>query len=329
MLSPQERVNLEDWKNSSLIDDLACVENILKTSLNSENKLPNELSSRLILSGGKRIRPMLMCLTYRALEQLPDFKAKITLEDLHTLAAVAEWVHTATLFHDDVLDNSPLRRDMPTAQVLHGNKIAILVGDYVYADAFFLLMERALLEPSRKLASTIKRLVEGELWQHQISLNRSLDMNEYLVIAKSKTAALFAWAVETAAWASGIDVVNEAFIFGENLGIAFQMADDMLDTFELDAQKSEESAIREWSLSAPTLSITLAANHHSRAQEIWKTIPSLENLDENRKAVFELQRICAQQDTLNQSRAFFDHHLELAYKQLPQLASPQTLIESL
>ncbi|MBP7844314.1 MAG: polyprenyl synthetase family protein [Proteobacteria bacterium] len=327
---PNDAAVLDRWKSHQLEEDLLKVEEILRTSIQSENKLPRELSARLVASGGKRIRPLLMCLTYRALEKLPQFKSKINPSDLHTLAAVAEWVHTATLFHDDVIDNSPNRRDMPAAHILHGNKTAILVGDYVYADAFSLLMERALLEPSRRLAITIKKLVEGELWQHQNAQSRELSIDNYVTVASCKTAALFAWAVETAAWGSGVNVVNEAYNFGENLGIAFQMADDVLDTFELNPLNSSQDNLIEWATSAPTLPVTIAAQSNSRVIELWKNLSNnSKSIEDLRNDVRELQVLCATPKVLEDIKKVFTKHIQLAEKQLDSLANPASLDESL
>lgn len=262
--------------------DLAHIEEKLAAGVRSSLTLPRELGDRLVKAGGKRIRPLLMCASYRSF-QGRNLSDRCTLEDLHTLAAVAEWVHTATLFHDDVLDASPTRRDLPSAHMLHGNKIAILVGDFVYAEAFSLLMDRGLMEPSRELASTIKKLVEGELLQCEIARNRELDFNDYLRVANAKTAALFSWCTGTGAWAAGSPLVAMAQDFGAKLGLAFQMADDLFDTYTLTPHQAQKAELVEWVESAPPLPLVLAGEQVS---QLWKPV------EPNADRIAEMQRIC-------------------------------------
>ena len=253
--------------------DLASVEDRLLSGVRSTDLLPRELGEYLVTSGGKRLRPLLMILTFRGLKQ-PGLLPRVSDDDLHTLASVAEWTHTATLFHDDVLDDSEKRRDKPSAHILHGNKVAILVGDFVYAEAFALLMERGLLEPSRELASTIKRLVEGELLQHRICQDRSLDLNEYHRIARAKTAALFSWCTWTGAWGAGHAQAEWASEFGDRLGHAFQMADDFFDTYALDLTRATSAELAEWAESAPPYPVVMAARNHPSIVDEWKSLSS-------------------------------------------------------
>jgi octaprenyl-diphosphate synthase len=255
--------------------DLARVEELLKKSVRSTDTLPRELADYLVSSGGKRIRPLLMILTYRG---FANGAARISSDDLHTLASVAEWTHTATLFHDDVLDASDKRRDKTAAHILHGNKVAILVGDFVYAEAFALLMERGLLEPSRELATTIKTLVEGELLQHKVVQTRSLDLREYERTARAKTAALFAWCTWTGAWGAGVAEPEAARDFGALLGYAFQMADDLFDTYSLDPETAGERELVEWAESSPPLPVVEASLGQPEIARLWNELPKLSGL---------------------------------------------------
>lgn len=263
--------------------DIARVEELLRAGVRSSESLPRELADYLVSSGGKRIRPLLMILTYRGFSEA-GLQAKISVDDLHVLASVAEWTHTATLFHDDVLDASDKRRNKPAAQILHGNKVAILVGDFVYAEAFALLMERGWIEPSRELATTIKTLVEGELLQYQVVQSRRLDFKEYERVARAKTAALFAWCTGTGAWGAGFAQPEVARDFGALLGYAFQMADDLFDTYSLDPLTATEHELTEWAESSPPLPVVeaaLAQSAEARLSEnsvtrLWNELPKSE-----------------------------------------------------
>lgn len=328
-LRSQETQTLASWQEGDIATDILCVEGLLDRGIKSEDKVPQELAQRLLQAGGKRIRPLLLCLVYRALEKDPRFSPRGTLNDLHTLAAVAEWVHTATLFHDDVLDNSPTRRNLTAAHVLEGNKVAILVGDFVYAEAFSVLMEMGHLEVSKKLADTIKRLVEGELWQHRYSTHRNIVKSEYLKVIECKTAALFAWATQTGAWVSGVPVVENAYEFGMNLGLAFQIADDFIDTFSLDPLKASDEEVLEWALSAPPLPLILAAEKYPIVNEIWTSLHLLESRDAMKNKALELQQYCHDESVIAESKAFLDLHLAKARTSLAALGSPQSLEQAI
>ena len=269
---------------------LEAVEKCLSQRLNSFTKYPAELSDRLVNAGGKRIRPLLLLATFESIRKSLGLKntqglkdeakqslaTKLQSDDLHQLGAVAELVHTATLFHDDVIDESPERRGMQSAQILHGNKIAILVGDFVYAEAFARLMERAFLYPSQKLAKTIQQLVEGEILQKEIVSTRNFKAEQIYQIAKLKTASLFSWCSETGAWATGqSDLIPSAFDFGHHLGVAFQLIDDVIDTLATPSIL-EKDFCNEFVASAPSFPLTLLFEKQPRFFESWKNLPALD-----------------------------------------------------
>ncbi len=299
--------------------DLEDVEKKLLSGVRSSLHLPEVLADRLVRAGGKRIRPLLMCLTYRSLKHSrQDLSDRASHSDLTTLAAVAEWVHTATLFHDDVIDASPTRREHPAAHVLHGNKVAILVGDFVYAEAFALLMERGLLDPSRELARTIKSLVEGELLQHSVYLQRSLSLDEYDRIAKAKTAALFAWCTATGAWVAGYPDSEKAYSFGSALGFAFQMADDLFDTYSIDPDTAASKEIEEWTESSPPFPIVMASQKFKEVSELWTA------LSPDAQKIRRLQELCRDEEVLKNCRARINETLDYARSTLKNLGdSPQ------
>lgn len=300
--------------------DLEEVEKKLLSGVRSDLHLPHVLSERLVRAGGKRIRPLLLCLTYRCLKQnhrhLVD---RATHSDLSTLAAVAEWTHTATLFHDDVIDASPSRRELPAAHMLHGNKVAILVGDFVYAEAFSLLMERGLLDPSRELARTIKALVEGELLQHAMTQNRSLSLEDYDRVAKAKTAALFAWCTWTGAWVAGSTDLNEAWSFGSCLGFAFQMADDLFDTYSLDPQHALHEELAEWAESSPPFPVVVAAQYFPEIPALWTKLRA------DKTEIAQLQAWCRDERVLQACEGRIAETLQHARQILKNLGDSQQL----
>jgi|GEM_PF-663967 len=306
--------------------DLAAVEELLRGGVRSTQSLPRELGEYLVSSGGKRIRPLLMILTYRGF-QGAKLTARLSPEDLHVLASVAEWTHTATLFHDDVLDASDKRRNKTAAHVLHGNKVAILVGDFVYAEAFALLMERGWLEPSRELATTIKTLVEGELLQYQVVKNRSLDMAEYERIARAKTAALFAWCTWTGAWGAGFGQPLVARDFGALLGYAFQMADDLFDTYSLDAATASDAELVEWAESSPPLPVVQASLDNPEVRKLWTDLPLAQG-SALREAIVRISDLCLETPVIDTCQRRINDALAEASAKLAQLGNPSSLAQA-
>ena len=305
--------------------DLESIEELLRQGVRSSSSLPKELGQRLILSGGKRIRPYLLCLTYHTFKARDPHRNRVSALDLHTLAAVAEWVHTATLFHDDVLDASPSRRDQPAAHILHGNKVAILVGDFVYAEAFALLMDRGHLDPSRELAATIKNVVEGELLQHQVCMERSVSLTDYTRIAKAKTGALFGWCTGTGCWAAGSELTSLAKDFGCYLGEAFQMADDLFDTFSIDPKTADLATLTEWIESSAPLPVVLAAENDPRVQSLWADLALTKGTESKRTLVREVLNVCRQESIVTQSLKWIQSLLTQAESARVKLGGNPTL----
>ncbi len=210
-------------------EDLADVDARLAMDLPSEFSVVPEVAHHLIGAGGKRIRPILVCLTARAL--------RASKNSFLELAAVVEMVHTATLFHDDVIDESKMRRSRPAAHIVYGAPVAILVGDRLYSDAFRRLLDVHPRQLAKDLAKAIKLVLEGEIFQLQRRGTTGLTFDQYLRLVGGKTAALFRFATLGAARSAGASAtqVRAASRFGWNLGIAFQMADDIID-FEAESE---------------------------------------------------------------------------------------------
>jgi len=203
--------------------DLNRVNAVILERMQSEVALIPELAGHLIAGGGKRLRPMLTL----ACAQLLDYPGLRH----HKLAAAVEFIHTATLLHDDVVDGSGLRRGRRTANIIWGNPASVLVGDFLFARAFELMVEDGSLKVLRILSRASSVIAEGEV--SQLTTQRRVETGEdhYLQIISAKTAALFAAACRIAAVvAEREEAIEEALdAYGRNLGIAFQLVDDAID----------------------------------------------------------------------------------------------------
>ncbi|MBZ4039507.1 polyprenyl synthetase family protein [Novilysobacter selenitireducens] len=210
-------------------DDMAAVDALIRNRLASDVVLINQVAEYIVGAGGKRLRPMLLLLAAGALGHRGP--------DAHQLAAVVEFIHTATLLHDDVVDESDLRRGRRTANAVWGNAASVLVGDFLYSRSFQLMVELDRIEVMRILADTTNRIAEGEVLQLLHVRNPDTDEAAYLRVIERKTAVLFAAATRLGALLAGADdaTCNALHDYGLNLGYAFQIADDVLD-YASDAQ---------------------------------------------------------------------------------------------
>jgi octaprenyl-diphosphate synthase len=211
-----------DRMQALVADDMAEVEKILAARAASPVAVIPDLSGYIVSAGGKRLRPMLTLMAAHAVGK-PN-------NATHVLAAAVEFIHTATLLHDDVVDESDLRRGKPAAKAIWGNSASILVGDFLFARAFNLLVETRSLAILDKLATASTTIAEGEVRQLAAMNARDLPTEEYLAIVEAKTGALFEAAAESGAMSAGADEHAHAFAtYGKNLGLAFQIIDDVLD----------------------------------------------------------------------------------------------------
>lgn len=203
--------------------DMAAVDALIRARLASDVVLINQIADHIISAGGKRLRPMLVVLAGQACGP--------TGADHHQLAAIIEFIHTSTLLHDDVVDESDLRRGRSTANALWGNAPSVLVGDFLYSRSFQLMVELDRMDVMRLLADTTNRIAEGEVLQLLHVHNPDTDEAAYLRVIERKTAVLFAAGTRLGALASGVDPVTQQklYDYGMNLGYAFQIADDVLD----------------------------------------------------------------------------------------------------
>jgi octaprenyl-diphosphate synthase len=205
-------------------DDLALVNALILERMASEHapRIP-EISAHLIEAGGKRLRPILTL----AASRLCGYSGG----DHIKLAATVEFIHTATLLHDDVVDESRRRRGRATANILWDNKSSVLVGDYLFARAFQLMVETGSIEVLGILANASAVIAEGEVLQLTTARDLATDQARYDQVIRGKTAALFAAATEVGGVIAGADTARVSALrtFGDGLGMAFQLTDDLLD----------------------------------------------------------------------------------------------------
>jgi len=203
--------------------DLEAVNAIILDRMQSEIPLIPELAGHLIAAGGKRMRPLL------TLASAALFGYKGTRQ--HKLAACVEFIHTATLLHDDVVDASDQRRGRDTANALFGNEAAVLVGDFLFSRSFQLMIEDGSLDVLRILSNASAVIAEGEVMQLATTTNIDTTEEQYFKVIRAKTAELFAAACEVGAVVAGRPPAECKAMrdYGMNLGIAFQISDDVLD----------------------------------------------------------------------------------------------------
>ena len=204
-------------------DDMRQVDAIISRRLDSDVPLVGQVAGYIVSSGGKRLRPVLLLLMCQALGCLHPQR--------HTLAAVVEFIHTATLLHDAVVDESTLRRGRATANQTFGNPASVLVGDFLYSRAFQMMVESHSMRVMQVLADATNVIAEGEVLQLMNMHDASLDEAAYLRVIRSKTAKLFEASCRLAAiLANSPPALEQACAeYGQSLGTAFQVIDDVLD----------------------------------------------------------------------------------------------------
>jgi octaprenyl-diphosphate synthase len=247
-----------------VINDLKKVDILIKEKIKNKINYIPEVAGHLVKAGGKRIRPML-CLTCA---QLCNYKGAKHIN----LSACIEFIHTATLLHDDVIDESKKRRGLKTANNIWGNKSSVLVGDFLLSKSFELMTEVENIEILKILSETSSIIIEGEISQMLSNRNMATTEDEYLDIIKSKTAYLFATASKINSYLMKYPnkYKNALNSFGMNLGTAFQLIDDLLDykAVEKDFGKMAGDDFKEGKI---TLPIILALRRSNQVENIfWK-----------------------------------------------------------
>ncbi|GAA3861662.1 polyprenyl synthetase family protein [Celeribacter arenosi] len=244
-----------------LADDLEAVNALIRERMASEHapRIP-EVTAHLIEAGGKRLRPMLTLASAKACGYDGPYHVH--------LAATVEFIHTATLLHDDVVDESAQRRGRPTANLLWDNKSSVLVGDYLFARAFQLMTDAQDLRVLRILSNAAATIAEGEVLQLTAAQDLRTDEDIYLKVVRGKTAALFSAATEVGGVLAQQDetVIRALFDYGDALGISFQIVDDLLDYWGSDKTgKNIGDDFRERKLTLPVIKAVAKADAEERA----------------------------------------------------------------
>lgn len=245
--------------NGPIAPDMAAVNEVIRRQLHSDVPLVHQIAEYIIAAGGKRIRPALVLLFANAHGY--DGKAH------HELAAIVEFIHTATLLHDDVVDESSLRRGRKTANALFGNAASVLVGDFLYSRAFQMMVSIGEMPIMNVLANATNVIAEGEVLQLLNMHDPDVSEERYLQVIRSKTAKLFEAAAQLGALIAGAaqSDVDAAAEYGRSLGTAFQLIDDVLDYSgsAADIGKNVGDDLRE---GKPTLPLIYLMGHGTPAQ---------------------------------------------------------------
>ncbi len=240
-------------------EDMQAVNQLIQQQVDSEVALINQLGFYIVNSGGKRLRPLLTVLSARAMG--------ITNNDHHTLAAIVEFIHTATLLHDDVVDESTMRRGRETANAIFGNQASVLVGDFLYTRSFQMMVSLKRMRVMEILSEATNQIAEGEVLQLMNCNDASTTEARYFDVIYGKTARLFEAATQLAAVLTDQDDHIERAMqeYGKHLGTAFQLADDILD-YMADSEEMGKNAGDDLAEGKPTLPL-LYAMWHAKQEE--------------------------------------------------------------
>ena len=242
---------------------LKAVDDEIISRLNKSIPLINDIGKHLINASAKRLRPLL---TLAMAAQFNDNSKKPIL-----LAAAVEFIHTATLLHDDVVDESNLRRGKKTANIIWGNEFSVLAGDFLFAQAFELMVETESIEALSSLASASCKITQGEFQQMQIANKPETSQKDYFEVIGKKTAELFGASCKSGVIVAGGDVEqqNAAYEYGFNLGLAFQIVDDLMD-FNNSPNKMGKNLGDDFKLGKTTLPVILAwQKSNPKEKQFW------------------------------------------------------------
>lgn len=289
-----------DALNSLVADDMRAVNELIVLRMASPVAMIPQLAGHVVAAGGKRLRPMLTLASSR----LCGYHGPRHI----ALAACVEFIHTATLLHDDVVDDSELRRGLASANAVFGNKASVLVGDFLFSRAFELMVEDGSLEVLRILSRASSVIAEGEVMQLMTANNTQTGEAEYLDVIRAKTAALFAAACEIGAVVAERPQQQQSALheYGLNFGIAFQLVDDVLDysARQVTLGKSVGDDFREGKITLPVVLAFQRSNEEERA--FWnRTLQQLEQVPTDlERAIGLMQRHDVLADCMAKARAY-------------------------
>ena len=280
--------------------DMGRVNELILSKAGSDVEMIPEVANHLISSGGKRLRPMLTL----AAAQMFDYSG----EGHVKLATAVEFMHTATLLHDDVVDESGMRRGKKTARMIWGNQASVLVGDFLLGQAFRMMVDVGSLDALDVLASAASIIAEGEVMQLTAAKNLETTEDEYLAVIRAKTAALFLAAAEVGPIIAGASKADRAALrsYGLNLGLAFQLIDDALDYggTASDLGKNVGDDFREGKVTLPVILSYRRGSAEER--EFWRSAIESNEIDDAalERAIGLMKRHGALGDTVNRARHF-------------------------
>jgi octaprenyl-diphosphate synthase len=283
-----------------LRDDMSRVNETILSRTGSDVTMIPEVAQHLISSGGKRLRPMLTLATAHLCRYAGQGHIK--------LAASVEFMHTATLLHDDVVDESDLRRGKPSARKVWGNEASVLVGDFLLGQAFKMMVEVGSLQCLDVLSTAAAVIAEGEVMQLAAAKNTATTEDEYLAVIRAKTAALFAAAAEVGPILAGAEQTAEKACrsYGLNLGIAFQLIDDALDYGGTSAKlgKNVGDDFREGKITLPLVLAYRRGSDEDRA--FWRAAIENGESDDTQldRAIELLKKHRALEDTVERARHY-------------------------
>ena len=303
-----------DILQADLKEDMRAVNAMILDKMQSDVPLIPQLASYLIAAGGKRVRPLLTLSTTALFNG--------DMERAHRLAACVEFIHTATLLHDDVVDDSTQRRGKESANIIFGNEASVLVGDFLFSRAFQLMVEDGSLDILRILSGASAIIAEGEVLQLSVQNNINTGMADYFEVIKGKTASLFAAACEVGPVIANQDATTTKAIrdYGMNIGMAFQIVDDVLD-YDARREKLGKTIgddFREGKMTAPVILAMEQSNEQEK--EFWQR--TLGDKNQNDADLQQAQDIIKKYDCVKQS---MDHAQQYANTAIDNLKhAPQS-----
>ena len=300
----------------SLMQSLKAVDQEIISRLNKSIPLINDIGKHLINASGKRLRPLL---TLAMAAQFNDNSKKPIL-----LAAAVEFIHTATLLHDDVVDESILRRGKKTANIIWGNEFSVLAGDFLFAQSFELMVETNSIEALSSLASASCKITQGEFQQIQIANKPETSLNDYFEVIGKKTAELFGASCKSGVIVAGgnVEQQNAAYEYGFNLGLAFQIVDDLMD-FNNSPNKMGKNLGDDFKLGKTTLPIILAwQQSNPKEKQFW--IKTLKELNQEPNDFKNAINIFNKYDIFNECKKRTEEFISKSIKGLEKF--PDTII---
>tara|TARA_Y100001970_G_scaffold174598_1_gene213059 strand:+ start:166 stop:1194 length:1029 start_codon:yes stop_codon:yes gene_type:complete len=284
-------------------DDLESINSLILEKLDSKVPLIKEIASHLILSGGKRLRPLLTSCCFKMSKKDNDKNKRYI-----GLAASVEFIHAATLLHDDVVDESNKRRGLETANSIWGNKVTVLVGDFLFSRAFQLMAKYGNDAILKVLANTSVIISEGEILELSNDKDPKINESIYLEVINGKTASLFSAACQVGAMSADTssEKIEALKSFGTNFGISFQLIDDAIDysSTSFDLGKNRGDDFKEGKVTLPVILAYLRSNNSEK--KFWKK--TIENLNQNKddfeKAIFIIKKYDCIEDTVKRAKHF-------------------------